>query len=275
MRRQYAYMSDLLPPRRDLVVSIVSHGHGELVQRVLHDLALAGGQFVRRVVLTLNQPHETAPVLNADWPFEVQIRRNSKPRGFGANHNAALAGAEESCVCIMNPDVRLPKDSSSDSGLEPFSTMISLALRPGTGCVYPGQIDERGVVQDSERALPSPSALWRRRILKQPDICVDWVNAACLVISSAVWTKVGGFDERYFLYCEDVDLSLRLRLMDLKLVKAPVLVQHVGQHDSHRRLRYLAWHVASLLKLWSSPVYRRARHLLPADTRLPRTIGHS
>lgn len=254
----------------DLVVSIVSHGHGTLVEALLRDLARAAASPIHRVVVTLNLPGESAPRVDGAWPFLVELRRNPYPLGFGANHNRALAGAAEACVCILNPDVRLTAAEP-----DPWSPLVRAALQPGTGCAYPTQVDDEGLAQDSERALPSPMALWRRRVLGRREARLDWVNAACLVMSTPVWRSVQGFDERYFMYCEDVDLSLRLRLAGLALVRAPVSVIHSGQRASHRRWRHLAWHVRSLLRLWSSPVYRQAKRLLPTDTSPARTIGSS
>ncbi len=251
-----------------LVVSIVSHGHGALVQQLLHDMARLAGQSVDRVVLTLNLP-EAGPAAPAQgWPFMLELVRNAQPAGFGSNHNQALAGASEAFVCVLNPDVLLAGD-------DPFGALVQLAAQPGVGCAYPLQLDVAGKLQDSERALPTPAALWRRRVLRQPDTGVDWVNAACLVLPQPVWQVLGGFDASYFMYCEDVDLCLRIRLAGLALVRAPVQVVHAGQRASHRRWSHLQWHLRSLLRLWSSPVYRQARQLLPAGQQGTGTIGVS
>lgn len=260
---------DLLPiSSRSLVVSIVSHGHGALVQPLLHDMARLVGASVGRVVLTLNLP-EAEPVAPVQgWPFALDIVRNAQPAGFGANHNQALDGAAEAFVCVLNPDVVLARGN-------PFAALVALAAKPGTGCAYPVQLDESGHLQDSERALPSPRALWRRRVLRQPDTGVDWVNAACLVLPQPLWQSLGGFDTSYFMYCEDVDLCLRVRLAGLALVRAPVQVVHAGQRASHRRWSHLQWHVRSLLRFWRSPVYRQARQLLPAGEQGAGTIGAS
>lgn len=257
----------------NMVVSIVSHGHGSLVDDLLSDLARARSLSLQRVVITLNLPDEPAPRVDAAWPFAVQILRNLRPQGFGANHNQALAGAAESCVGIFNPDVRLlPTVSGED---DPLTALVSAASQPGVGCAYPMQVDEEGCIQDSERAIPSPLALLQRRLWGRRETRVDWVNAACLVIPTPVWREVHGFDERYFMYCEDVDLSLRLRLQGLGLIRAPVAIIHSGQRASHRRWRHLVWHVGSLFRLWSSKVYWRAKRLLPMDTHAARTIASS
>lgn len=251
-----------------LVVSIVSHGHGALVQELLWTLARLNSGVIARVVLTLNLPEAVPGPPAGGWPFALQTIRNAEPAGFGANHNRALVGAAEPFVCVLNPDVELARH-------DPFAALVRTAAMPGTGCAYPVQLDAQGSLQDSERELPTPWALWRRRALGRCETRADWVNAACLVLPQPVWQALGGFDESYFMYCEDVDLCLRLRLAGLALVRAPAWVVHAGQRASHRRWGHLQWHVRSLWRLWRSPVYRRARHLLRAGQRGTGTIGVS
>ncbi len=236
-----------------LVVSVVSHGHGPLVQRLLWQLAQYSATTVARVLLTLNIP-EPEPIAPPEgWPFVLQILHNPQPIGFGGNHNRALQQVAEPFVCILNPDVELigPKD--------PFAALLDTAAQAGTGCAYPVQLNAQGQVQDSERALPSPAALWRRRVLRQQEQRVDWVNGACMVLPTPVWQQLGGFDSRYFMYCEDVDLCLRLRLAGLALLRAPVAVRDAGQRASQRHWLHTWWHIRSLLRLWGSDSYRILR----------------
>lgn len=256
------------PPfvERPLVVSIVSHGHGALVQRLLEQIALYSGPVVARVVLTLNVPQNEPAATSAGWPFQLDVRSNRKPLGFSQNHNRALDGATERFVCILNPDVAL-------CDADPFAPLVSAAMLTGVGCAYPVQIDENGRPQDNERALPTPQALFERRILGHRETVIDWVNAACMVLPAEVWQKLGGFDTRYFMYCEDVDLCLRARLLGLRLARADACVVHSGQRASRRQWRALRWHLTSLLRLWRSKTYRDARRLLQPDTPCPGSIG--
>ena len=251
-----------------LVVSIVSHGHGAMVQKLIWTLARLNSGVIARVVLTLNLP-EAEPARPAEgWPFALQVIINAQPAGFGTNHNRALAGAKEPFVCVLNPDVEL-------AGGDPFVALVRSASMPGTGCAYPGQLDAQGRFQDSERELPTPWVLLRRHVTGRRETKADWVNAACLVLPQPVWQTLGGFDEAYFMYCEDVDLCLRLRLVGLDLVHAPVQVVHAGQRASQRRWEHLRWHVQSLLHLWRSSVYRQACQLLRAQANGAGTIGRS
>ena len=240
-----------------LVVSIVSHGHGALVQRLLQQIAQLNSGYVSRVVLTLNLP-ELEP--EGSWPFTLDIRRNLRPIGFGANHNAALQDATEAFVCVLNPDVELLE--------EPFGGLIEAASQRVTdwGGVlsYPVQVDADGQAQSSERALPSPKALFLRRALGRKDARVDWVNAACMVLSLGSWRKSRGFDESYHMYCEDVDLCLRIQLAGYRLQKADCTVVHAGNRASHRKLNHLRWHISSMLRLWASPAYRCYKKMRPS-----------
>lgn len=242
-----------------LLVSIVSHGHGAMVQRILNQLA--ADACIARVVLTLNIPEPAPQPPPQGWPFVLDIIANALPQGFGANHNRALRGAQQPYVCVLNPDVELVP------GQEPFAALLEAASREGVGCAYPLQLDAAGRVQDSEREIPSPGALWRRRVLRQPQARVEWVNAACIVLPLPIWQSLEGFDEGYFMYCEDVDLCLRVRLLGLRLQRAAARIVHEGQRASGRQARHLFWHVRSLLRLWSSDVYRSARQL-PDGNRL-------
>lgn len=247
-------------PRPSLVLSVVSHGHAESVSQLLKDLIRVSQGSVTRVVLTLNVPEDETILREVGTlPFVLQLRRNARPLGFGVNHNRALRDATEDCVCVLNPDVRF-------EGSDPFLELVETALRPPVGCAYPLQVDEAGRVQDSERALPTLAALWRRRALGRSDARTDWVNAACLVFARPVWERLGGFDERYFMYCEDVDISLRVRLMGLTLQRVQVHVVHIGQRASHRLGNHFLWHLASFIRLWRSPVYKSAKQLLTVSS---------
>lgn len=238
-----------------LVISVVSHGHGVMVQRLLHQISRCPGSQNMRVVLTLNVPEPSPQPPEGGWSFRLDVQRNTHPQGFGANHNQALQGAAEAYVCVLNPDVVLIESAA------PWTSLVDTARTLGVGCAYPLQKDTAGRVQDSEREWPSPLALWRRRILRQREARADWVNAACIVLTRQAWRTVQGFDTRYFMYCEDVDLCLRLRLAGFSLARAQATIEHEGMHASHRNWQHLRWHVGALLRLWCSSAYRQGHRL--------------
>ena len=247
-----------------ITVSIVSHGHGETVEQLLQQMADLSAPRPERVIVTLNQPE---PVLaqglrGRNWPFDLVLTENAEPLGFGANHNRAFAldaarGASEG-FAVVNPDIRLRGN--------PFGALLAaLGSVPHAGLAYPLQVDEGGGRQDHERLLPTPKHLLTRHLGHgAPEVPTgatpDWVNAAFLLLVREAFAQVGGFDERFHMYCEDVDLCLRLRLAGWQLARADgAVVVHAAQRASRRRLSHLGWHVRSLLRLWRSRSWHEFR----------------
>ena len=214
-----------------------------------------------RAIVTFNtpEPDHALRLRERAWPFDVLVLENSVPAGFGANHNHAFevdrtqGGGD--VLAVVNPDVRL-------SG-NPFPALLrALARDPRAALAYPRQLDAQGAPQDSERLVPTPVRLLRRQVLRQrfelaPGRAPEWVNAAFLLLRRAAFDAVGGFDARYRLYCEDVDLCLRLQLAGWTLAVAPgAVVEHGAERASHRNVQAFAWHLQSLWRLWRSPTWR-------------------
>lgn len=248
-----------------LVVSIVSHGHAVQVRSLLSLLSRPGATPLLRVWLTLNLPEpELLSLAEQTWPFDLHILENDTSQGFSTNHNQAFAHElskpdPASQFCVLNPDMSWQVD--------PFPALLSALEVPQAGCAFPLQLDNRGQEQDHRRTIPSPLALLQRHLLNStpaPEMQPEWVNAAFLVFPCHVYAALGGFDTRYFMYCEDVDICLRLQLAGYTLVEAATArVVHDARRASRRDLRHLMWHVRSLLMLWTSPAYRRFRSFQP------------
>ena len=241
--------------------SIVSHGHGALLHALLHDLdaqpTLAGAP----VIVTLNIPEAFDPTR---WPrLAITVLRNTTPKGFGANHNAAFAECRTRWFIILNPDLRLV-------AAEPFSTLAETAVKvPALGAIAPAIVNAAGVPEDAVRANLTPWSLVRRRLLgdrapvdpNQPARAgapFYWLAGMCVMFDAAAYRAIAGFDERFFLYGEDYDISARLYDAGYALaVDQRVAVRHDAQRDSHRSFKHLRWHLGSILRIWASPVFWR------------------
>jgi len=240
-----------------ITLSLVSHGQAALCASLLADLAALAPSSVHKLVLTLNVPEQ--PPSLPQLAFAVEIIRNVRPLGFGANHNQAFARCDSAYFAVLNPDLRLQRD--------PFPPLIERLADPGVGLVAPLVLEADGRIADFARRMVSPWEVIRRQIatsdngagIDQP----DWLAGMFLVLRSETFSTIGGFDTRYTLYCEDVDLCARLRLQGLRLeVVREVSVTHLAQRASRRSLPRMLLHGSSLLKLWSSPVYRNYQLLL-------------
>lgn len=244
-----------------ITVSIVSHGQSKHVCSLLKQLASFQDPVIKHVIVTSNAPclddWQFIKTLVLVWPFELTMLNNSSPLGFGSNHNQAFKHCLSECFCVLNPDISLFEN--------PFAALKNSLSCSLSGCSYPVQINMEGELLDYARVLPTPlqiakrhlpSLITRRFFIEAHKSQVHWVNGACLLFKTATYQQLKGFDERYFMYCEDVDICLRIQLAGLRLVQAEATVVHQTQRRTLRSFRHLTWHFRSLIRLWLSEPYR-------------------
>lgn len=245
-------------------VSIVSHGQIDLIHNLLADLSRvypADGAALE-VIITLNLA-ERIPFLLAEFPFSMKVIRNSQPLGFAANHNQAFRSASGEFFAVVNPDIRFDTN--------PFPALQAcLASAEKIGLVAPVVLNPAGQVEDSARRFPTPFKILCKvfggckgsdfQFEKKP-ISPDWVGGMFMLLPRAVFSALHGFDERYFLYYEDVDLCARLRLQGYEVLLCPeVQVVHHAQRSSHRNVKYLRWHITSMLRFFLSTACWRLQY---------------
>lgn len=243
------------PPRISL--SIVSHGQARLVAMLLSDIA-AHCAMPLEVILTLNFA-EPLPFDAAAFSFPVKVIRNERRKGFGANHNAAFGHAAAEYFCVLNPDIRIEAD--------PFPDLIDVLKEQSVGVVAPLIVNPAGKIEDSARRFPSPLSIARKALfpatvaeydIGREPLYPDWVAGMFMVFRTTVFRESGGFDERYFLYYEDVDLCWRLLNRKLRVAMLPtVRAIHNARRSSHRSLRYMSWHWRSMLRFFMKRAFDR------------------
>lgn len=242
-------------PPPTLSLSVVSHGQGTLVRRLLRDLSALQGQDFE-VILTVNIPEPDGD----HWPTSVPLKviHNQQRQGFGANHNAAFRHAAGAYFAVVNPDISTPALDLSRM-IEPFAD-------PRVGACAPLVLSSDGTVEDSVRRFPT---LWRLlervidRTLNRPHridyrsdggpVTVEWAAGMFIVFRREAFEQVKGFDQhRYFMYFEDVDICMRMRKQGWLVKFQPATsVIHNAQRASHHSLAHLRWHVTSALRYLS------------------------
>jgi len=230
-------------------LSVVSHGQAGLLQHLLDDLLKLPQPERFELILTRNIP-EVWPFEIDRLPFSVKVIENSQPKGFGANHNAAFRAAAGDWFCVLNPDVLLPED--------PFPELLNSLQKAGAALAAPVVFNSAGNREDSARAFPTLSSLAARALGRDAtvnaidphiDTSPDWLAGMFLLFRSDDFAKIGGFDEDFYLYYEDVDICARLRKAGFKLVLCSgAKVIHDAQRSSHHNWRYRYWHLASMLR---------------------------
>jgi hypothetical protein len=235
------------PSSARVCLSVVSHGQSAIVRDLLDDLARLRPPSLKRVIVTCNVPE--AVTLPEAPPFAVEVVTNAVPVGFSANHNAAFRRCNEPYFAACNPDIRINED--------PFPALLG-ALQAGWALSAPAVVNGRGELQDSARRLLTPLDILMRRFARRRGDYEQpaWFAGMFLVFRSEVYRELGGFDEKFFMYCEDADICARAVLESDGIAYCPeAAVVHEARRDSLRALRPLKWHVVSLLKFWFSRTY--------------------
>ena len=218
----------------DLDVVIVTYNSAHVIGDLLDSLPAALDGLTADVVVVDNSSIDDTDAIVAARDDCRLVR--SPNIGYAGGINVGVReAAPADAILVLNPDVRLHQGS--------VSLMVSALSEPGTGIVVPQVRSPDGKLQYSLRREPSlPRALGLTRtglpVLSEyvteieryscPGV-VDWALGAVLLMSRACYTALDGWDESYFLYSEETDLSLRARDLGLLTRYEPRAVAvHIG-----------------------------------------------
>jgi N-acetylglucosaminyl-diphospho-decaprenol L-rhamnosyltransferase len=200
----------------------------------------------------------------ADLPLEaIPLERNG---GFAYGCNVGWRSGEAPFVLLLNPDARIDR-----SALERLLEVLESA--PGTAAAAPRILHTDGSLDFSQRRFPRlrstyaqalflhrvfPTATWTDEVVRDQGAyqragSPEWVSGACILLRRSALEAVGGLDEGFFLYCEDIDLCRRLREAGYRLLYEPfAVVVHEGGASAPRpgllpilaasRIRYASKH---------------------------------
>jgi N-acetylglucosaminyl-diphospho-decaprenol L-rhamnosyltransferase len=146
--------------------------------------------------------------------------------------------------------------------VNPFPQLLGSFSDGDIGLVAPMVKNTDGGIEDSVRHFPTPFKILARRIFGLKDAYVyleddanftaEWVGGMCMLFRSSAYSQIAGFDERYFMYVEDVDVCTRLWKAGLKVMVCPsAVVIHEARRASRRSWEHLRWHIASLFRYFS------------------------
>lgn len=203
-----------LDPDCPVGIVVINYGSHALLRENLQPLSveLASSCLPHRIAVvdnfTTDLERERVARLAADNDWICVLRPDN--RGFGAavNHGAEVL-LDNGCqsIVMVNPDCRVTVATISGMAeqlaAQPLSMVGPRVLTSDVGLYSAGSVvDLRN--GDTRRALPDDGDPDHRG----PGV-TGWISGACLAVGAPLWRAIGGFDERYFLYWEDVDLSRR------------------------------------------------------------------
>ena len=281
-----------------LLVSIVNTDNRERLRACLSSVLGAAGGIGLCVVVVDNASRDgSAAMVRSEFPEVVLIERESRA-GYSANHNQALRLPPEPYALLLNEDTELLPGA--------LAALLSFAEgNPRCGVVGPLVLNPNGSLQPSCNRFPHPAAEalrallpagWARRLdpaLSAPaHACAgfpDWVGGVCLLLRRQALEQVGGLDEGFFLFYEEVDLCRRLRAAGWEVGFAPEarIMHHGGRTYAgdpwawaagclrQSRRRYFRKHhgaLAAALVGWADAL-GLARSLMAGRARRHRRVG--
>ncbi|MBT8268681.1 MAG: glycosyltransferase family 2 protein, partial [Bacteroidia bacterium] len=166
------------------------------------------------IVADNNSSDDSCAMVRVEFPG-VKLIENKENLGFAKGNNAAVEQAQGEYICILNPDMVVPENL--------FRELLDFASdHPKMGAVGCKLIDGSGqFLPESKRNVPtvkvalgkltgSSKGYYADHIEVDHDAPVDILVGAIMFMKKAVYKEVGGFDEAYFMYGEDIDLSYTL-----------------------------------------------------------------
>jgi N-acetylglucosaminyl-diphospho-decaprenol L-rhamnosyltransferase len=235
---------------KPISISIVSHNQFKLMEPLLNQL-FNFSESIYQVIITINVPEEIPQRKQYKSNFFIWIF-NKKPLGFGRNHNNASKKCVTDYFCIMNPDILIEKDT--------LLKLLFAKQKYNVGIIGPSLIDANNIKQVNARKFPKfiSSIINFNRKKQEYFYCsigklgfTDWIGGMFMLIKISDFNFLGGFDEKFFLYYEDVDICYRARKQSLKIAEfRAVTVTHNAQRSSHKQLIFFLMHLKSFLKFF-------------------------
>jgi N-acetylglucosaminyl-diphospho-decaprenol L-rhamnosyltransferase len=248
---------------------VVTHNSADEIGRLLSQESLR--EALDRVIVVDNgSSDETPKVARGHGAIVLDRGRNG---GFAVGVNEGARATRGAWFAVLNPDI--------GSITPDVARRLERHLNhPAVGVAAPALVRPDGNLQDSAREVPSPLDLATRRFWKRaPDevhsdrpVIVEWVVAACIAIRRDAFEAVGGFDERYFLYFEDVDFGVRMRRAGYAVVYDPT-IRVLHDHAAGSQGSLTSWatrqHIRSAYAFYS----RHSAYLWPRRVRPPGRVA--
>lgn len=239
-----------------LSVIIVNYNVKYFLEVCLHSVLRAFKSLDAEVIVVDNNSTDgSCRMVKEKFPSAILIE-NTDNKGFSKANNQGVAIANGEYILFLNPDTVMPEDF--------FTKTISyMDAHPEAGAIGPRLIDGKGqFAPDSKKSFPSLSvAIFKttginKLFSKSPYINkyyavhigeyevaeVDVLSGCCMMVRKIVMEKAGGaFDEDYFMYCEDVDLSYRIQKAGYKNIYFPeaTLIHYKGESTRKATLSYV------------------------------------
>ncbi len=214
-----------------LTIVIVSWNAREDLETCLTTIESSPPACAHEILVVDNASTDGAPEMVAARFPRVRLIAAGGNLGFARANNIGMRAGAGDLVLLLNPDTRVPRGA--------IDRLVGRLESTGATAAGPRIVDDRGRAELSFGSMPGPLADLRQRMLvrlhdrgvrpvtaaverrTRAEREVDWVSGACLLVRRPAAEAVGFFDERYFLYWEDVDFCAALRARGGRILFTP------------------------------------------------------
>lgn len=190
---------------------------------------------------------------------------NSTNLGYGRAHNIALKKTISSSIkyhLILNTDIYFNR-------LNLDQILIYLDKNEDVGLLIPKVLNLDGTIQSSIKLLPSPLDLILRRFLPKKlmlkrrkryqldkydysrELNAPFISGCFMMTRTEALKEIGIFDDRYFMYCEDLDLSRRIHEKYKTILHPDFCITHRHEKGSSKSAKMLYYHIESAIKYFN------------------------
>jgi N-acetylglucosaminyl-diphospho-decaprenol L-rhamnosyltransferase len=205
-----------------LTVVTVTYSPGSHLHRFLATLSHATDRPVTVVMADNGSTDGSPEAALGEFP-NTRLLQTGANLGYGGavNRAAAELGPETDFFIVANPDVQWGPESIDllieAAGRWPRAGTLGPLVRDPDGSVYPSARHLPSIIRGGMHAVIGPiwrnnpwTVAYRQERLEPTERPVGWLSGSCLLVRKAAFDEVRGFDERYFMYMEDVDLGDRM-----------------------------------------------------------------
>ncbi len=222
----------------DLSFIILNYHSEKYLPRCISSLEKNAAGFKYEIILVNNNPEELELAFTS--PF-IQILNTFSNIGFARGCNLGASIATGKILFFLNPDTQLLGST--------LATKLSLFDNEAIGIIAPSLLTETGLPQPwrAGQAITPFSTILQNLCLKKnslftpknPTTELAWVSGAALLIKKDLFEKIGGFDEKFFMYFEDVDLCRRISQLGKKIIllTEPKVLHYGGGSAENNQLQ--------------------------------------
>lgn len=241
-------------------ICIVTHNNEKEILKLLKSIY----EFTKNInfkvyIVDNNSSDNTASLIKENYK-EVTLIESKVNLGFGRAHNLVLGKVNSVFHVILNPDIVLCSNAIG-------KLITYLKNNPGVTLATPKIVYPNGQVQMLPKKDPKLKYMLAGKLEKyskyfsdirkeytmqgkeekQP-FSIDFCSGCFMMIRTEVFKKLGGFDERFFMYLEDADLSRRARKYGKIMFVPDVKVIHTWHRESSKNIKFLLIHIISMFK---------------------------